>query len=354
MVLKKYTGIGIMSGTSHDGLDLACCIFTLDGNKWSFDISHAETIPYTDEWKFRLMGLTQKKGIALTEADQDLGYYIGRATHEFIKKYSLKPDFVASHGHTIFHEPDKGLTLQIGSGIKIFQEVKTKVIHDFRSSDVAMGGQGAPLVPIGDRLLFGDYDYCLNIGGIANISYEDGNQRTAFDICPANMVLNFLSEKMSKPYDDKGRIASKGSIIPALLKELEVLPYYKLSGPRSLGRERVDENIFPLLEQYKLQTAPDLLATFTEHIALRVAAASSGKTHDKMLVSGGGAYNDFLIQRMKHHCSVHIEVPDSIIIDFKEALIFAFLGMLRLEGINNVLGSVTGSGKDHCAGEVLE
>jgi len=349
--LESLHGIGIMSGTSHDGLDLAYCIFRHDDGRWSYDIINSKTIPYSETWKTCLLGLTEADKETIRSADQELGNYIGEAIRAFIDTHSLKVDFIASHGHTIFHDPSNKITLQIGAGEKIASLCGIVVINDFRSADVFLGGQGAPLVPLGDRLLFSEYDYCLNLGGIANISYEHLGQRIAFDICPANMVLNMLAEKVGMPFDDKGKMAESVTIIPSLLNELESLPFYSLQGPRSLGREWVLDNIFPKLEEYRDQNIMDLLACFTEHIALRIASVLSdnGKS---MLVTGGGAYNEFLIKRMLHHSRVDIHIPDEIIIDYKEAMIFAFLGLLRLKGIDNVLGSVTGAGRDHCAGEI--
>jgi len=341
-----------MSGTSLDGLDLAYCIFRYKDNNWSYKIEKAETIAYNSAWEDRLLCLPGTDTSTIQAADIDLGEYIGKAVHEFIKRHALAVDFVASHGHTIFHEPSRKITLQIGNGERIAAICGQTVVNDFRSMDVSMGGQGAPLVPIGDRLLFNEYDYCLNLGGIANISYEDQGQRVAFDICPVTMVLNMLAGKLGMPYDYKGKMAKSGSVVQSLLDELESLAFYKLRGPRSLGREWVEENVFRLIEEQKLRNIPDLLSTFTEHVALRISAVCSQKDNS-LMITGGGAFNDYLIDRIKYHFAGSIHLPGSSIIEYKEAMIFAFLGLLRLEGINNVLGSVTGSGRDHCAGEII-
>ncbi len=341
-----------MSGTSHDGLDIAYCQFTEVEGKWSFKILKAETIPYSQEWKNRLLALPEAEENAIREADLALGDYIGKTVKTFIDANGINTDFVASHGHTIFHQPSRGITLQIGNGNSIAAHCGTKVINNFRTEDVALGGQGAPLVPLGDQLLFAQYDYCINIGGIANISYESEGKRIAFDICPANMVLNYLAGKRGKDYDDGGKMASKGKVIEKALVQMESLPYYSLTGPRSLGREWVIENILPLMEAYADWPIEDQLATFTEHIALRISSILNNTT-ETILVSGGGVYNSYLIERIKSLCKAEIIVPAPSIIDYKEAMIFAFLGLLRLKGINNVLGSVTGSGMDHCAGKVF-
>jgi len=341
-----------MSGTSLDGLDLAYCTFNIKEGHWTYSIDKAETIPYIHEWKARLRMLHEADKETIDAADHELGDYIGHLVCKFIRQDKLNVDFIASHGHTVLHDPSAGLTLQIGSGERIADHCGFTVVNDFRSQDVKMGGQGAPLVPIGDQLLFTEFEYCLNIGGIANISHEKDGERIAFDICPANMVLNMLAEQAGMPFDDKGRMAKEGRIIKDLLDKLESNPYYKLIGPRSLGREWVEEHIFPLLKLYTDHSINDLLATFTEHIALRISAIAQGKG-SSMLITGGGAFNEFLISRIKQLSDVNIHLPENLIIEYKEAMIFAFLGMLRLKGINNVLGAVTGAGKDHCSGVII-
>lgn len=343
-----------MSGTSVDGLDLAYCRFDKMDDRWAFKILKAETVPYPDTWQDSLLHIAEQDDVSIAVKDHQLGVYIGTVAKQFIDKHRLSARFIASHGHTVFHEPDKHLTLQIGSGKAIAEACGMTTIYDFRSSDVAMGGQGAPLVPIGDRHLFHEYDYCLNIGGIANISYEESGQRIAYDICPANMVLNYLAQQMGFKYDDKGKHAASGTLIKPLIRELQALSFYATTGPKSLGREWVWDNILPLLSKYQAHPTQDLLASMCEHIAMQIAERVQGHAGQRMMISGGGAYNEYLVQCIQKHTPVSIALPDPLIIDFKEAMIFAFLGLLRLEGINNVLGSVTGSGKDHCAGEVIE
>ncbi|MDT8393799.1 MAG: anhydro-N-acetylmuramic acid kinase [Bacteroidales bacterium] len=350
--MEQYTAIGIMSGTSHDGLDIAHCTLYYEASSWKYRINVAETVPYSKEWKIRLLGLADKGEKAIREADKTLGNFIGQAVNKFCLKHDLNADLIASHGHTIFHEPLKKLTLQIGNGKAIAGKTGIMVVNDFRSRDVELGGQGAPLVPIGDRLLFGEFDYCLNIGGIANISFESSGGRAAFDICPVNIVLNHLAQKAAKDYDNKGKMAAAGTVIKEMLDELEHMPFYNLYGPKSLGREWVIENIFPLINRYDSYPLNELMATYTEHAALRIADAAKYSSKQKMLASGGGVYNDFLLERIRFHCAAAIILPHPTIIDFREALIFAFLGVLRLRGEINVLGTVTGSMQDHCAGTV--
>jgi anhydro-N-acetylmuramic acid kinase len=339
-----------MSGTSHDGLDIAHCSFVLEEDIWRFTINAAETIPYTQQWRELLMNLPAESQATINKAHKNWGILVADAVNNFVKKYGLDTDLIASHGHTVFHEPAKKRTLQIGDGAIIARETKIMVVNDFRTNDVAMGGEGAPLVPVGDRYLFTGYDYCLNIGGFSNISFEEKSQRLAFDICPANIVLNELAGYKGLSYDNKGRLAAKGRHIPALFGQLESLAYYQMEGPRSLGKEWVDQYIFPIIRQYKKYPPEDLLATYTEHAAVRIAHAAHFREQQSMLITGGGAYNEQLIKRIRHHCKASIQIPDSMIIDYKEALIFAFLGVLRLRNEINVYGSVTGSGKDHCTG----
>ena len=339
-----------MSGTSHDGLDIAHCSFTLKDGKWNFMINEAETVPYSPEWRDLLMRLPGESQAVINKAHADWGMLTAGVVNDFIKKNKLSADLIASHGHTIFHDPAQKRTLQIGDGAMIARITNIKVVNDFRSDDVAMGGQGAPLVPVGDRYLFSDYDYCLNIGGISNISYEEHSKRVAFDICPVNIVLNDLAWRKGLPFDNRGMLAARGKHIPALFNDLESLSYYQMKGPRSLGKEWVDQNIFPLIRQYESHTVEDLLATYTEHAAVRMAQAAPLRQGQQLLVTGGGAYNDELIKRIGHHCKASVCIPEKKIIDFKEAMIFAFLGVLRIRNEVNVFGSVTGSGKDHCSG----
>lgn len=350
---QTYNVIGLMSGTSLDGLDIAFCRFTVDNNNWQFEILNAETKPYSETWKEQLLALEKADANTFQKINFDYGYYLGRHVSDFMIKYGVKADFVASHGHTIFHQPDKKYTVQIGAGSAIASGCMMPVVCDFRSLDVALGGQGAPLVPIGDKLLFAEYDYCLNLGGFANISYENNGKRIAYDICPVNIVMNAICEKMGKPYDDGGKIARSGMVSKYLLNEFNQLGFYKLpaDGPKSLGKEWVIENIDPIIGQYEIADN-DLLCTFCEHIAMQVSKIISGKKNAKLLITGGGTYNEFLIERIKELTPVQIVIPEKKIIEFKEALIFAFLGVLRMREEINCLKSVTGARKDSSGGAI--
>lgn len=349
-----YNVIGVMSGTSLDGIDLAQLQFRIDDGKWAFDIRNAVTIPYTDEWLQRLkdaVSLSPPELISLNEAYTRL---LGQTILNFIRDNEIENlDAVCSHGHTILHNPSAGYTLQIGNLPEISNFVRQTVVCDFRVQDVKLGGQGAPLVPIGDRLLFPDYDYCLNLGGFSNISFEEAGKRIAFDICPVNTVLNHYARQMGWEYDDRGRFASTGIVVPALLDALDHLEFYRKPYPKSLGFEFVKETVLPLIERFHAETN-DLMATFTEHVAKQVALALPRKS-GRMLVTGGGAYHDFLMSRMRFHLpELQIVIPDGKILEFKEALIFGLLGVLKLRNETNVLASVTGALSDHSSGVMFE
>ncbi len=352
MKTNTYTALGIMSGTSLDGVDLAYCTFYFDGIKWTFEIRKASTLPYNEDWKSRLRDLPEGSALEYAQTHAEYGHYLGILSADFIKENDLNPDIIASHGHTIFHQPEKGFTAQIGDGSAIAAETGIKTISDFRSLDLALGGQGAPLVPIGDELLFSDYDYCLNLGGIANISFKEKNQRVAFDISPANMPLNLLSQQYDeREYDHNGELAASGFINEALHDDLKNLEFYKQVHPKSLGKEWFDAEFLPIIEKYNIPTE-DKLRTVVEHIAIQIGATIKKAEKDKLLITGGGALNQFLISRIKHHCSADVIIPHKIIINYKEALIFAFLGVLRLRGETNTLGSVTGAKNSSSGGAV--
>ena len=348
-----YSVIGLMSGTSMDGVDIAFCRFSADQNKWGYEIVVGETVAYPDFWKQTLVHLEKADGITFQQTNVDYGIYLGRLVFDFIKKHDLKPDFVSSHGHTIFHQPQKKLTVQIGSGSAIAAECNLPVVCDFRSLDVSLGGQGAPLVPVGDKLLFSEFDYCLNLGGFANVSYQFNGQRIAFDICPVNIVMNAICSKLGKEYDSGGELARKGTIHESLLRELNALPFYKLplDSPKSLGKEWVIKNVDPLLEKYDL-TETDLLRTFCEHSASQIAKALNKKPCGSLLITGGGVYNKFLLENIKKLTIHQLTIPAKDTIEFKEALIFAFLGVLRMRNEVNCLKSVTGAKYDNIGGAV--
>lgn len=346
-----YRAIGLMSGTSLDGADLASCIFTLKDYIWSYQIEVAETFSYPEEWLSLLPTLRQVNAFSYAKANSDLGYYFGKLIKGFIQSNKIEADFVASHGHTVFHQPRIGLTTQIGSGAAIAVTCGLPVICDFRSTDVGLGGQGAPLVPIGDALLFSDFAFCLNLGGFSNVSYNVGGKRIAYDVCPMNTILNKLALRVGLDFDRDGLMARSGNVDSMLLERLNELAYYMLKPPKSLGFEWNDENVWPLINASSLPVH-DLLRTVVEHVAIQLANSMSSLERGKMLVTGGGAKNVFLIERFAAHTKHELVVPSDLMIDYKEALIFAFLGVLRVRGEVNCLSSVTGASRDSVGGGI--
>lgn len=354
--------IGLMSGTSLDGLDICYASFEFRSNRWTYKILNAEDEKYPDALKHKLATAQEMSAFDYALLNSDYGLYLGERVKTFIQRTGATPDIIASHGHTIFHQPQIRFTTQIGSGAGIAAESGIDCVCDFRTTDVALHGQGAPLVPVGDKFLFQDYDYCLNLGGFSNISYNSKNSvngkevssRLAFDISPVNYVLNFYTRKIGKEFDRDGLMAKSGIICNKLLLDLNNLPFYKITGPKSLGREWVENEIFPLIDSYSL-SIPDVLATFCEHVAIQTASkiVSAGDKRSKVLVTGGGAFNKFLLERMRGNSPQCVYfVPDSQTVNFKEALIFAFLGALFMNNIPNCMSSVTGAVYD-CIGGAL-
>jgi anhydro-N-acetylmuramic acid kinase len=339
-----------MSGTSLDGLDIALCRFEENEGKILYSILKAETIPYENTLKQELFNAYSYNGMNLFHLNASYGQFLGQQAKSFLNKHGLTANAIASHGHTIFHQPQNGFTTQIGNGANIAAETGLPVVCDFRSLDVALGGQGAPLVPIGDELLFGHYTSCLNLGGIANISFKNEKQiRTAFDICVCNMALNFLAQKVGKPYDQNGSLARNGKLDKNLLDQLNSLDYFQKKERKSLGYEYFEKNIQSLIENNDAETG---LSTFTEHIAIQITDVIKENKLHQVLITGGGAYNTYLIERLKALSDTEIIIPDDTCIQFKEALIFAFLGYLRLNNKINTLNSVTGASQNSIGGAV--
>jgi anhydro-N-acetylmuramic acid kinase len=347
--MRTTTAIGLMSGSSLGGLDIALVRFQEENDKYHFQILEAETLPYPEQWKAMLSEAFHKQPEELMQLDKDYGKYLGEQVLAFTQKHKATPDFVASHGHTIFHRPEEHYTFQIGDGQELANACGFTVINDFRSEDVSKGGQGAPLVPIGDKLLFSDYEICLNIGGIANLSYDEDGKRIAYDLCIANQALNYLANINGLDYDRDGELARSGEVDFSLLKKLNNLPFFIQEPPKSMGREFFETFQKDLLKDLSV---PDMLATFVEHIALQIALPISFLPKGKILCTGGGARNKYLIERLQARTKHEVVVPEKQIIDYKEALVFAFLGLLRLEGKTNVLASVTGAESDSCSGRI--
>jgi anhydro-N-acetylmuramic acid kinase len=352
MFKENYNIIGVMSGTSLDGVDLACIKFS-KSNDWKFEILQSETISYSNDWLLLLKNAIHFSKDELQKLNLDYTKLLANIISEFISKHNLtKIDAICSHGHTILHQPENGFTLQIGNLPIIQKLINQTVVCDFRVQDVQLGGQGVPLVPIGDELLFSKYDYCLNLGGFSNVSFNKNGNRIAFDISPVNTVLNFYANQLGLPFDDAGTLAKSGTVNSNLLQQLNDLDFYKTSYPKSLGMEFVNKEIFPLINSFSI-AINHKLCTFVEHIAIQIAAICT-KPKAKLFITGGGAYNQFLIERLHVHLPLtEIVLPDDTTIQFKEALIFGLLGVLRLRNEINVLSSVTGAKNDHSSGNIF-
>lgn len=358
-----YRVIGIMSGSSLDGLDIVFAELHENAGKWNYEILKADCYSYTPEWIEKL-----KSAITLNALDYQLlhtgyGHYIGKEVNRFIEENELhyKAALISSHGHTTFHVPAKKMTAQLGDGAAIAAETGLPVVTDLRALDVALGGQGAPIVPIGEKLLLGNYDYYLNIGGIANLSGPSKPPLGGwgFDICPANRVLNMLANDAGKEFDEGGQLALQGAIDERLLNELNSLPYYSDPFPKSLANDFGTDTVYPLIKKAGITTI-DALRTYTEHIAIQIKNAITGisdprlTTHDsRLLVTGGGAFNNFLIERVTDQLksiNVSVIIPDENLVKYKEALIMALIGVLRWREEYNVLSSVTGAARDSIGG----
>jgi anhydro-N-acetylmuramic acid kinase len=341
--------LGIMSGTSLDGLDLALCRFEGEERDWNWEIRTAETIPYNDYWIQQLRSAHGMSGMDLHYLHQEFGQFMAIESGSFLADAGWPVDLIASHGHTVFHQPESSFTLQIGDPQAIAVASGIRTVGDFRKLDILLGGQGAPLVPVGDEYLFGQYDYCLNLGGIANVSYRRDGKRLARDICPANLILNHLSTELDLPYDRNGDAGRSGNLCEGLLEKLDALPYYRMEGPASLGREWFESEFLACFDAFRIPVT-DALRTSYEHIAGMISA--SLRENATVLVTGGGTHNAFLIELIRGQSGAEIIVPPDRVVDFKEALIFAFLGMLRIHGKINCFSSVTGAAKDSCCGVI--
>ncbi len=354
MYSKFINVIGIMSGTSLDGLDI--CLVSFDNSDYSnFKIIDSKTYNYSSYWTDRLSNAINLKEKELNTLDNEFGKLISDYINKFIVEIgNPKVDLVSSHGHTVFHNPKESVTKQIGNGEIIFKNINTHLICDFRTQDVELGGQGAPLVPIGDLKLFKEFKYCLNLGGFGNISIKYDNIIKAFDICPVNTVLNYFSKKLGYSYDENGKLSEKGIINKSLLKKLNSLEYYQFDGPKSLGIEYVNEKILPLINSFSINNH-DILKTFVEHITLQIKGSIiNNKENEKILITGGGTYNKTIINNLKNKLKCDVIIPEKKIIDNKEALIFAYMGLLRFNDQTNCLKSVTGASKDHSSGKLYQ
>lgn len=352
-IKNSYCCVGLMSGTSLDGLDLVLCEFKRQSKKWSYQIEKYATVAYLPQWKKRLQQAPDASGRELMQLHRDYGRWMAKEVEFFIKDAPSQPDMIASHGHTVFHEPASGMNFQLGDGHVIAAETGITTISDFRSLDVCLNGQGAPLVPIGDELLFSEYQACVNIGGFVNISCNKDNERIAWDICPANFIANRLVEQKNLSMDEDGAIGAVGQVIDEMLDELNELPYYKQTAPKSLAQEWVERFIWPLLNKYQHYSLSERLRTFYEHMATIIANDLNKQAPaGTYLFTGGGVYNGFLMTLIREKVKGKVVIPDNVLVEFKEALVFSLLGLLRLTGETNCLKSVTGASRDCSSGSI--
>ena len=353
MKKSTYHIIGLMSGTSLDGLDICYARYSYTNN-WSFKIINAITVPYNHKWMNILKNLTNKSREEIDIVDFKYTNLLSILILDFIASFEITNiDAISSHGHTVLHKPSKGLTFQIGN-LKLLSELTNHTcVCDFRQQDISLGGQGAPLVPVGDNLLFPEFKFCINLGGFCNISFSKSNALLAFDICPFNIGLNYYSKKLGFDFDESGSLSSSGEIIEPLLKRLNSLDYYNLSGPKSLGLEWVLKNVFIDISKYDYNPH-DILRTLVEHSAIQISKILNKHGNGTVLLSGGGVKNSFFIDRLYFHSSSEFIIPETLIIDFKEALIFGFLGVLKLRNEINCVMSVTGASRNHSSGKVYE
>ncbi len=344
-------GVGLMSGTSLDGLDIALVDFTHENKEYSFTVIEAETITYTASRRSALQAAPSLNGYQLLQLHRDYGKWLGEQVQQFLMNHDQTADFIGSHGHTLFHDPQIGFNFQLGEGSALAVSAGIPTYCDFRSLDILLGGQGAPLVPIGDKYLFPEYRFCLNLGGFANLSVNAGAGMLAYDISACNLVLNYFAQRFGVEYDQGGSLARSGKFRSELFQALEAMEYYSKTPPKSLGREWFEAELLPVLEAYA-DSPQDVLHTFTEHLAGQIAQSIKPhcRPNDKLLVTGGGAHNDYLMSRLVQLAPIEIIKPSRMIIDFKEAIVFAFLAYLRQIGQANVLRSVTGARFDHFGG----
>ncbi|RFC55364.1 anhydro-N-acetylmuramic acid kinase [Brumimicrobium aurantiacum] len=354
--MKTFRAIGLMSGTSLDGVDVADVTFSqVNANDWTFEVNHACLYHFEVSLLHRLKKAHLIPAPELMELSADLGKFYADVVKRFLEEFKISPssfDFIASHGQTVFHQPDKGYTLQIGNGPELAVHTKIPTVLDFRSMDVALGGNGAPLIPMADHFLFQKFaDSFLNLGGFSNLSFKKEQQILSFDVCPVNIVINDLMRKMGEEYDDGGAFGKLGKVDESLLRQLNALDFYKSDGPKSLGQEWVQEHVCPLLDvDVPLENS---VRTFYEHIAYQISKTLDKTEVSSVLITGGGANNSFLVERIQSLSKCEIVVPEKTLIDFKEAIGFAFLGLLKWVGEVNVLSSVTGSITDSSSGVII-
>lgn len=355
--MKTYHVIGIMSGSSMDGVDLALCKITSDDGQYTYSIEECETYEYDEVWRLRLSQIRKADALGYAKTDVFYGHYLGHLINTFIKKHKVKIDLIASHGHTVFHYPDELITRQVGDGASMSAICNLPVVTDFRSMDVAKKGQGAPLVAIGDECFFNDYDFCLNLGGFANISGKVGDFRVSFDICPANILLNRVARDLNQEYDKDGEIAASGTINYKLLENLNKIDYYRTPFPKSLNRDWINNELWQIVKEGDKLSPQDKMKTFVDHIGVQIGnsinyLSSKNATGKKVLVTGGGAFNTVLMDHIRTHSEADFIIPDHKMVKYKESLVFALMGVLRVENQINIIKTFTGAKSNSISGSL--
>ncbi|MBS2099890.1 anhydro-N-acetylmuramic acid kinase [Carboxylicivirga linearis] len=349
---KSYCCVGLMSGTSLDGLDIAMCNLRINDGKWTYSFIKTQTVEYTSELEQKLKNAFYLSGAELMQLHRDYGKWLGQQVNHFLEGVGEKPDFIASHGHTIFHEPHNQMNFQLGDGGMLAATSGITVVSDFRTLDICLGGQGAPLVPVGDQLLFESYSACINLGGFANVSVVKDGKRLAWDICALNFVLNKLAKQVGEDYDEGGALGRRGKIIRSLLDDLSNLEYYKGRAPKSLGQEWVEKELWPIIDKYNSEPVENIAHTYYHHVAEVISCELEVVGDGSVLITGGGVYNSYLIELLQNKMRQFIEIPDRNLIEYKEALVFALLGALRMQGEVNCWSSVTGAKKNSSSGVI--
>ncbi len=362
--METYHAIGVMTGSSLDGIDLAYTKITVENGQYNYEVLISECVPIPPKWKLRIEQLVLQNAVTYLKTSAFFGHFIGDRIAEFIEKHSLREqlDFIASHGQTVFHQPENLFTSQIGDGAAIARKSGFPVICDFRSIDVALGGQGAPVAPIADKIFFPDYKFFLNLGGIGNITANINGRYVAFDITAVNLVLNKVARLKGADFDYDGNMARAGELDDRLFEELNGSWYYEKDYPKSLSGGWVSKVVLPTLSRHNI-SIENKLRTLVEHIAFQISR-SIAQVHkkesidiskaDKMLVTGGGAFNSFLVERIEALSPLSLIVPDDETVKYKEAILMALMGVLRLRGEVNCLGSVTGAERDSIGGAIYQ
>lgn len=352
--------LGLMSGSSLDGLDLATVEYEIDGDSIrDWKVLYAASYEYPEKWQSKLESAPAASGYKLASLHAETGNFFGDLCLRFIEESGITPDYIASHGHTVMHAPKLSFTLQIGDASHIAVRAGVPTISDFRTADIAAGGQGAPLAPIVEQYLYKGYGMYLNLGGIANISAHGDSGILAWDVCPCNQLLNFSAGRKDLPYDQDGLLARTGSVDQALLGEFRKIIPLPHSNPYSLDNTFILTKFISLLKASFL-SVEDQLCTSVEYISDCITKQAKQArnllgTQPTMLITGGSAHNTFLIERLKARLSQHsIEavVPDDATIDFKEAILMSLCGLLRILQKPNALASVTGASRDTVNGGV--